>query len=134
MIGKIKNIELINNLKQGLFMYEYKIKEVIKIYDGDTITVLLDLGFNIYKKEVIRLYGIDTPEIRGKERPEGLISRDRLVQLIEENPDMYVKTHKDKAGKYGRMLGELCVPGFVRTLNEMLVDEGLAEAYYGGKR
>jgi len=116
-------------------MYTYNIKEVIKIYDGDTITVVLDLGFGITKKEVIRLYGIDTPELRGESRPQGLISRARLVELIEEHKDtLYIKTYKDKAGKYGRMLGSIMYKDGDKSLNEMLVDEGLAVEYFGGKK
>jgi len=115
-------------------MYEYKVKEIVKIYDGDTITVILDLGFGITKKEIIRLFGIDTPEIRGEERPDGLRSRERLIELIEENPDFYIKTYKDKAGKYGRMLGELMVPDKKTSLNQVLVNEGFAKPYFGGKK
>lgn len=115
-------------------MYEYKIVEILKIYDGDTITVTLDLGFGVTKKEIIRLYGIDTPEIRGVERPEGLVSRDRLVDLIENATNLRVKTFKDKKGKYGRMLGKILCDEFDISLNEVLVNEGLAEEYFGGKR
>lgn len=116
-------------------MYEYKIKEIIKVYDGDTITVIIDLGFGITKKEVIRLFGIDTPEIRGEERPEGLKSRLRLVELLEQYPDTYIKTYKDKTGKYGRLLGDLIVPADIPfSINQILLNEGLAESYFGGKK
>ena len=115
-------------------MYEYKVKEISKIYDGDTITVVIDLGFDISVKKVIQLWGIDTPEIRGEERPEGLVSRERLVELIEQYPDFYIKTFKDKAGKYGRMLGLLMLPDGSTSMNQILLDEGLAKPYFGGKR
>ena len=115
-------------------MYEYKIKEITKIYDGDTITVILDLGFGISKKEIIRLFGIDTPEIRGVERPEGLKSRERLVELLKEYPNTYIKTYKDKTGKYGRMLGDLIIPETKKSINQMLVNEGLAVPYFSGKK
>lgn len=116
-------------------MYEYKIRKVIKIYDGDTITVELDLGFGVYKKEIIRLFGIDTPEIRGEERPEGLKSRERLVELMEQYKDkVTIKTIKDKAGKYGRMLGILKVESIESDLNTILLNEGLAVPYFGGKK
>jgi len=120
--------------KEGIYMFEYKVKEVVKIYDGDTITVILDLGFDITKKEIIRLFGIDTPEIRGEERPDGLKSRKRLVELIEEHPDFYIKTYKDKTGKYGRMLGELMIPDNKTSINQILINEGLAKPYFGGKK
>jgi len=112
-------------------MYEYKVKEVVKIYDGDTITVILDLGFGITKKEIIRLYGINTPEIRGIERAEGLKSRKRLVELIEENPDFYIQTIKDKNGKYGRLLGILKIPEKTTSINKTLINEGFAKPYMG---
>ena len=57
-------------------MYEYKVKEVIKVYDGDTITVILDLGFNVTKLEIIRFAWINAPELRGEEHDQGIISRD----------------------------------------------------------
>lgn len=112
-------------------LYVYKIKEITKVYDGDTITVIIDLGMNISVKEVIRLYSIDTPEIRGEERPEGLISKafvqDKLQEAVKNNKTIYIRTHKDKSGKYGRLLGEIIIEDEVRTLNEQLVDNGLAE-------
>jgi micrococcal nuclease len=115
-------------------MYEYKILEVVKVYDGDTITVILDLGFGISKKEVIRLYGINTPELRGVERPQGLVSRARLLELINNAKNLRIKTHKDKKGKYGRMLGEIFADDYSTSLNHLLISEGLAEEYYGGKK
>tara|TARA_B100000963_G_scaffold352165_1_gene364915 strand:- start:4209 stop:4535 length:327 start_codon:yes stop_codon:yes gene_type:complete len=104
-------------------MYEYRAK-VVKVYDGDTITALIDLGFGVTFKEKIRLYGINTPEIRGKERPDGLISRDRLRDRILDK-DVIIKTFKDKKGKYGRYIAEIYLEE--ENINEWLVSEGLAE-------
>lgn len=104
-------------------MYEYKAK-VIKVYDGDTITVLIELGFGVTFKEKVRLYGINTPEIRGKERPDGLISRDRLRERILDK-DVIIKTLKDKKGKYGRYIAEVYLEE--ENINNWLVSEGLAE-------
>lgn len=115
--------------------YMYKIKEITKIYDGDTITVDIDLGFGITKSEKIRLFGIDTPELRGDERPEGLISRDYLIELYENNKEytFYIKTIKDKKGKYGRYLGILYYYDEVMdnkiNVNEHLIQEGYAKIY-----
>jgi len=109
-------------------MYEYRAK-VIKVYDGDTITVELDLGFKIKKEEKIRLIGINTPEVRGEEREQGLISRDRLRELIL-GKDIIIRTQKDKKGKYGRYLGDItytCEDGEIYFVNDWLVTEGLAE-------
>lgn len=104
-------------------MYEYKAK-VIKVYDGDTITVLADLGFSITIKETIRFYGLNTPEVRGVEREDGLISRDRLRERIL-GKEVIIKTRKDKKGKYGRYIAEIFLED--ENINEWLITEGLAE-------
>ena len=108
-------------------MYEYKLKRIIKIYDGDTITVELDLGFGVSKIEKIRLSDIDTPEIRGEEREEGLISRSFVVEKLTNAEDIVIKTFKDRKGKYGRYIGEVFVDGL--SLNKELLQLGLAEEY-----
>ena len=109
-------------------MYTYTVKEIPKIYDGDTITVIIDLGFSITTKQIVRLYGIDTPEIRGESRAQGLVSRDylreRLFTALDEKKTIIIKTHKDKKGKYGRWIGEVFVDGV--DINKELVTEGLA--------
>jgi len=107
-------------------MYEYK-ATVTAVYDGDTITVDIDLGLGVWVHgQKIRLYGIDTPEMRGDEREDGIVSRDRVRELILDN-DIILKTHRDKKGKYGRWLGEVFLDGIERSVNQILVDEGLAE-------
>jgi micrococcal nuclease len=107
-------------------MYEYK-AIVTKVYDGDTITVDIDLGLHIWVHgEKIRLFGINTPEVRGEEREAGLVSRDRVRELIM-GQTIILKTRKDKSGKYGRLLGEIFMDGVERSVNQILVDEGLAE-------
>ena len=109
-------------------MYEYRAK-VIKVYDGDTITVNIDLGFKVQvQSEKIRLMGINTPEVRGEERPLGLISRDRLRDLIMDK-DIIIKTYRDKKGKYGRYLGDIYIEidDELICVNDWLVTEGLAE-------
>lgn len=114
-------------VKRNLPMYVYK-AVVIKVYDGDTITVRIDLGFNVTKTERLRLYGIDTPEVRGEERPDGLVARDWLRSLIM-NKEIIVKTYKDKKGKYGRYLADIFIEqetGPV-NVNDWLVRENLAE-------
>ena len=117
-------------------MYEYN-AIVTKIYDGDTITVDIDLGFGVWmKKQSIRLYGIDTPEIRGEERPEGLISKAMLMKWVPVGSDILLKTYKDSKGKYGRWLAEIYVPdeattGAMININEKLVQGGYAKRYEG---
>lgn len=104
-------------------MYEYKAL-IIKVYDGDTVTAQIDCGFGISFVENIRLYGLNTPEIRGEERPEGLISRDRLRERIL-NKEVIIKTIKDKKGKYGRYIGTIYLEE--ENINEWLITEKLAE-------
>tara|TARA_B110000285_G_C14612191_1_gene375423 strand:+ start:181 stop:519 length:339 start_codon:yes stop_codon:yes gene_type:complete len=97
------------------------------VYDGDTVTLDISLGFNItMHKQKVRLLGINTPEVRGEEREDGLVSRDRLRELID-GKDVIIATHKDKGGKYGRLLATIYLDGV--NINQQLVDEGLAEAY-----
>ena len=115
-------------------MYEYR-AIVKKIYDGDTITVDIDLGFGIWlNKQSIRFWGIDTPEIRGEERPEGLIAKGMLMKWIPVGTEITLRTHKDKKGKYGRWLGEILVAdsakrGSFISINERLVEGGYAKRY-----
>lgn len=85
-------------------MYEYK-AYVTSVYDGDTITVDIELGFGIVvRKQKIRLAGINTPEIRGEEREAGLVSRDVLREKILHK-NIIINTFKDAKGKYGRYIG-----------------------------
>jgi micrococcal nuclease len=112
-------------------IYHYKVN-VVSVYDGDSVTVDIDLGFNNWmKKQKLRLYGIDTPEIRGEERPDGLISKARLIELLEDKT-VVIKSHKDKSGKYGRWLATLFIEednDEYTNINELLITEGLAEQY-----
>jgi micrococcal nuclease len=107
-------------------LYWYK-AYVTKVYDGDTITVDIELGFSLKMSNIkIRLAGIDTPEVRGEEREQGLISRDWLSDKIL-NKWISLNTIKDSKGKYGRYLGYIYYEG--ENLNEALINEGLAEKY-----
>ena len=107
-------------------MYEYR-AFVRKVYDGDTVTVDIDLGFDVVlKNQKIRLVRINAPEVRGKERPEGLKSRDALRSKIG-NRWIKIKTQKDKKGKYGRWLGEIWLEDL--CVNDWLINEGYAGVY-----
>ena len=111
---------------EGLKMYEYKAK-VRGVYDADTITVDIDLGFGIiYTGQKLRLLGIDAPEVRGKERPEGLKSRDALRAKIM-GKDITIRTSKDRKGKYGRWLGIIYIDNI--NINELLLEKKLGEPY-----
>ena len=107
-------------------MYEYR-AFVRKVYDGDTITVDIDLGFDVVlKDQKIRLTKINAPEVRGEQRPEGLKSRDALRDKIG-NKWIRIKTQKDKKGKYGRWLGALWLDD--ECVNDWLLKEGYAKEY-----
>lgn len=111
-------------------LYIYK-ATYLKNYDGDTITFLVDMGMGSYRKENIRLYGINTYELRDKnaERRELAYEAKRFVEVQLVGTQVYIKTYKDKTGKYGRYLAEVFLEGNDKSLNEMLLDEGLAEPY-----
>ena len=112
-------------------MYEYN-ANVLRVYDGDTIRVDLDLGFGIWlRNQSIRFTDINTPEIHGDSKEAGIASRDRLRELLSQADNKCViKTVKDKQrGKWGRILGEVWVDDKDISLNEILLNEGLAVKY-----
>lgn len=115
------------NMEPG---YVYR-AHIISVYDGDTVRANIDLGFNIFMNDqVLRLCGIDTPEVSGEEREQGLKIRDYVRDLILDK-DVIIKTYKDSKGKYGRWLADIYYytkSGQV-NLNEELVKKGLAELY-----
>lgn len=101
---------------------------VESIYDADTIRVNIDTGFNTWiMNETIRLMGVDAPEIRGEERPEGLISKAWLMEKIPPGTKVVLQTYKDRKGKYGRYLAWIWVDGV--NINEQMITEGIAERY-----
>ena len=116
-------------------MYEYRIKKVVKVVDGDTIDVEIDLGFNISYAQRVRLAGIDTPESRTKDAKEkalGLEVKDRLKKAIDAAKDVVVKTElPDSSEKYGRILGWIYLDGATKSINEQLIEEGYAWGYMG---
>lgn len=116
-------------------MYEYRIKKVVKIVDGDTIDVEIDLGFNISYAQRVRLAGIDTPESRTKDAKEkvlGLEVKDKLKKSIDAAKDVVVKTElPDSSEKYGRILGWVYLDGNSKSINEQLIEEGYAWGYMG---
>jgi micrococcal nuclease len=113
--------------------------EVVSVYDGDTCTCLVDLGFKTFIRVKVRLLGIDTPEIRTKdldEKEKGLATRDWLREKILGKK---VLLHTKEKGKFGRWLGMIWSIEeedikFESSYNAKLVSEGLAKEYFGGKR
>ena len=108
----------------GFYQYRAIITDV---YDGDTVTADIDLGFDIWRRnERLRLYGIDAPEVRGQERQKGLLARDALRERLV-GKEVTICTIKDKTGKYGRYLVRIFERG--RLINLWLVRVGHAEPY-----
>lgn len=109
-------------------LYHYK-AIVTSVYDGDTCTVDIDLGLHTWiRNEKLRLHRINAPELRGKERPKGLKSRDFLRSKIE-NKKVVIETIKDKKGKFGRYLAEIWFEekkGKYTNINDLIVKEGFA--------
>ena len=112
-------------------MYEYRCK-LVKVIDGDTIDVDIDLGFGVWlKKERVRLVGIDTPESRTRDLEEkkyGLAAQEFLIKWTGAG-ELRLKTQKDKTGKFGRILGELWT--FDTNINQKMIEEHHAVAYEG---
>ena len=112
-------------------MYEYRCKEIKKVVDGDTVDVVLDLGFNIFHSCRVRMAGIDTPESRTRdldEKARGKLAKEFLKNWVTEyennKKNIVIKTKKEKAkGKFGRVLGELWVEG-------VNVNEDMMESYH----
>jgi micrococcal nuclease len=116
-------------------MYEYRVKKVLKVVDGDTIDVDIDLGFDISFTSRVRLAGIDTPESRTTNKEEkvlGIEVKDRLKHLISTANTVVIRTEKpDSSEKYGRILGWLFLDGAEKSVNEALIADGYAWGYMG---
>jgi micrococcal nuclease len=119
-------------------MYEYRVKKVLRVVDGDTIDVDIDLGFNVSYTQRVRLAGIDTPESRTtdlKEKALGLEVKEYLKHLLENAEDIVIQTEKpDSSEKYGRILGWLFINDEDTSLNEKMINEGYAWEYDGGTK
>lgn len=108
------------------FLYHYK-AIVTDNYDGDSITVDISLGFYAkLEKQKVRLYGIDTPEIRGEERSQGLIVKAILADMIL-GKEVVIETYKDSKEKYGRWLATVWIDGL--NVNQWLIENGYAKEY-----
>lgn len=101
---------------------------VVRVLDGDTVDVTIDLGFSIILNQRVRLAYIDAPEIRGEEKEQGLISKQWLESKIPPGTNVVVQTIKE-SGKYGRYIALIKLPGDVKTLNDQMIDEGYAKPY-----
>ena len=116
-------------------MYRYKVS-IVKVVDGDTVDVDIDLGFGMsYKKQRVRMLGIDTPESRTRDLVEkkfGKASKKHLKGILEAAESIELVSH-DK-GKFGRILGELFIGDSSYSINQQMIDEHHAVAYTGGNK
>ena len=113
-------------------MYEYQCK-IVKVIDGDTADVDIDLGFGVWmKKQRIRFYGVDPPESRTRDKEEkvyGLMAKEFVLSHLPVGSTQVLRTKKDGVGKYGRILGEFIIDD--TTVNQLLIDTHNAVAYFG---
>ena len=122
--------------------YNFRVVSIDKVVDGDTIDVTIDLGFDLSKKERVRVAGIDTPEKRTRNLEEKALGLDatawikeHLEGAINGDDDLIIRTELDGGvGKYGRLLGWLYIGDATVSLNEQMITEGYAHAYDGGKK
>jgi micrococcal nuclease len=116
-------------------MFEYYVKQVTKVVDGDTIDVVIDLGFDIGFTTRVRLAGIDTPESRTRDLAEkalGLESKKYLADRLKDAKNIVIKTEKiNSTEKFGRVLGWLYVNSEESSLNVEMINKGYAWAYLG---
>ena len=122
--------------------YNFRVTEINRVVDGDTIDVTIDLGFDLYKKERVRVAGVDTPEKRTRDLEEKALGLDatnwmkkKLEDAIDGDDELTIRTElKGGMGKYGRLLGWLYVGDDDVSLNEKMIDEGYAWGYDGGTK
>ena len=122
--------------------YNFRVIEINKVLDGDTIDVTIDLGFDLYKKERVRVAGVDTPEKRTRDLEEKALGidatnwlKEKLEGALAGDDDLVIRTELvGGVGKYGRLLGWLYLGDGSLSLNEQMITEGYAWAYDGGTK
>ena len=122
--------------------YNFRVTEINRVLDGDTIDVTIDLGFDLYKKERVRIAGVDTPEKRTRDLEEKALGIDatnwlkgKLESTIAGDDQLFIRTELvGGVGKYGRLLGWIYVGDADVSLNEQMITEGYAWAYDGGTK
>ena len=122
--------------------YNFRVTEINRVLDGDTIDVTIDLGFDLFKKERVRVAGVDTPEKRTRDLEEKELGihatnwlKEKLDGAISGDDDLVIRTELvGGMGKYGRLLGWLYIGDSELSLNEIMIKEGYAWAYDGGTK
>lgn len=116
-------------------MFKYGAK-LVRVVDGDTADCMIDLGFNVWIKQRLRFYGVDTWECRTRnkeEKKKGLAAKAFTKEMLERNEGFFI-VQSHGVGKYGRVLAEIFVDGEDKSLNELLKENGHAYVYHGGKK
>ena len=122
--------------------YNFRVVKVNRVVDGDTIDVTIDLGFEIFKKERVRVAGVDTPEKRTRDLEEKALGidatnwlKEELKNVLDGDDELIIRTElHGGVGKYGRLLGWLYVGDETVSLNEKMITHGYAHAYDGGTK
>ena len=122
--------------------YNFRVIEINRVVDGDTIDVTIDLGFDLYKKERVRIAGVDTPEKRTRDLEEKALGfdatnwlKEKLEGAIDGDAELIIRTELDGGGgKYGRLLGWCYIGDSDLSLNEMMITEGYDWSYDGGTK
>jgi len=122
--------------------YNFRVTAITKVLDGDTIDVIIDLGFDLAKSERVRIAGVDTPEKRTRNLEEKALGIDatewlknKLEGAIDGDDELTVRTELvGGVGKYGRLLGWLYIGDSDLSLNEQMITEGYAWTYDGGTK
>ena len=122
--------------------YNFRVIKIDKVLDGDTIDVTIDLGFDLYKKERVRIAGVDTPEKRTRDLEEKALGidatnwlKEKLKAGVDGDDDLTIRTELvGGVGKYGRLLGWLYIGDAEVSLNEQMIEEGYAWEYDGGTK
>ncbi len=122
--------------------YNFRVTKIKKVVDGDTIDVVIDLGFDLMKTERVRIAGVDTPEKRTRDLEEKALGLDatnwlkeKLTETIKGDEELTIRTELvGGTGKYGRLLGWLYVGDSAVSLNQQMIQEGYAWEYSGGTK
>ena len=131
-----------NGTPESEELYNFRVIEINRVLDGDTIDVTIDLGFDLYKKERVRVAGVDTPEKRTRDLEEKALGidatnwlKEKLEGALAGDDDLVIRTELvGGVGKYGRLLGWLYLGDGSLSLNEQMIEEGYAWAYDGGTK
>ena len=122
--------------------YNFRVTKINRVVDGDTIDVTIDLGFDLAKKERVRIAGVDTPEKRTRDKEEKALGidatnwmKEKLNEALKGDHNLVIRTELvGGVGKYGRLLGWLYIGDADVSLNEQMIDEGYAWEYDGGTK